>query len=48
MSLEPLIGVVNIIVCLAGLHSRVVVVDLGPSPILGIGILTEEMLPKFR
>ena len=44
---ESLIRVVSTLFGLAGLHSRVIVVDLGPSPILGIGTITGEMLPKF-
>ena len=40
--------VVIVVDIVAGSNSRIVVVDLGPSHILGVGIFTGEMLPKFR
>ena len=40
--------VVIVVDIVAGSNSRIVVVDLGPSRILGDGVFIGEMLPKFR
>ena len=40
--------VVIVVDIVAGSNSRIIVVDLGPSRILGVGIFTGEVLPKFR